>query len=77
MKKNQDRWDVTLIGNYFPEEGISTFINDKKLSELIRKNGLNNINDLKVVSLPAYFTYIIYFNSNNGEYVIPIQKGRN
>lgn len=74
MKKNQDRWDVTLIGNYFPEEGISTFINDKKLSELIRKNGLNNINDLKVVSLPAYFTYIIYFNSNNGEYVIPYTK---
>ncbi|TYQ15167.1 UNVERIFIED_CONTAM: hypothetical protein Cloal_1578 [Acetivibrio alkalicellulosi] len=71
IKKNQGKWDLKLIGNYFPEEGITTFLSDEKLSKLISKNNLSNISDVKVVSLREFFSYIIYFNSNNKEYVIP------
>jgi hypothetical protein len=74
FKKNGGKWQISLIGNYCPVEGINMFINDDMLVNLLNTNNLTNITDVKMVDLPYYSAYVIYIKNGNEEFGIPYTK---
>lgn len=65
---------MSLIGNYCDIKGIKTITDEKKLSDILIKNNLNDVSDIRMVNLPFYFTYVIYVRNAGLDYAIPFTK---
>lgn len=69
VKKLEGKWDVTLVGNYMPMEGINLLCNNLELKNLLSSGGINTPQEIKVVKF-ALNTYVIYINDSSNEYAI-------
>lgn len=74
LKKNEGKWVLAKIGNSCSTSGIEMFLSETSLNDLLIKNNIADLSDLKIVNIPYYFTYIIYLNSQGKDYAVPFTK---
>lgn len=69
IKQMEGKWDITLVGNYMPIEGLNLICNSIEFEKHLLNNGIETIDEIKIVKF-ALNTYVIYIADDKNEYAI-------
>ena len=72
IKKNQGKLEVYQVGNNIPLDWVSFLLDVDKINKRLEENNFINLDSIKIVSLPHFYTYILYIKDKDFEYGIPM-----
>lgn len=71
IKKLEGKWYVNHIGNNIPINSVKVISDKNKINDMLFNEGLSGISSIKLVTLPAFHTYVLFVKSKNDEYGVP------
>jgi hypothetical protein len=71
-KKNENKWHISQIGDYFPEESLQLISNISEIQHKISSIDTENIDDITLVDSSDEFPAMIYIEGKKAEYAMPI-----
>jgi hypothetical protein len=71
VRAREGKWFMESNGNFIPNESVEFIVNKDAISNVIIKAGIDIPTDLKVVSLPGFYTYMLYMKDDKNEFGIP------
>jgi len=72
----EDKWQVVEVGGYLSPVDSNFSSNPKDIANFLENNGLKDANQFAHVRIPSLHMDLLYIESNNQEYFIPLIHGR-
>lgn len=74
VKKNEDKWSLTKVGNSISEDTIKFLLDKNKIEKFLLDNRINNPSKIKFLIGAYFYTNILYIKDGNQEYGIPFDS---